>query len=170
MGADTLGDMEQAFGPPGDHWVAVSPQLRRMRRAALVLAGALVAAAVAIGFTLAGSASGAVMGAIGVALLAVAGFVVVGRNYDSWGYAERDEDLLVTHGVMLRRLVVVPYGRMQLVDVTAGPLERKFGITTLRLHTAAAGTDARIHGLTPPESTRLRDRLASLGEAQSAGL
>ena len=97
-------------------------------------------------------------------------FVVIGRNYDSWGYAERGADLLVTHGVMWRRLVVVPYGRMQLVDVTAGPIERKFGISTLRLHTASAGTDARIHGLTAAEATRLRDRLAALGESQSAGL
>jgi membrane protein YdbS with pleckstrin-like domain len=103
-------------------------------------------------------------------LAAAGAFNAVGRNYASWGYAERAEDLLVTHGVLLRRLVVVPYGRMQLVDVTAGPIERKFGIATLRLHTAAAGTDARIHGLTPAEAARLRDRLAALGEAQSAGL
>jgi membrane protein YdbS with pleckstrin-like domain len=162
--------MDDAFAPPGERWVGVSPRLRDMRRTVLAIAAAVVVAGVAIGFTAAGSISGAVMGAVGVILLAAAAFVIVGRNYDSWGYAERAEDLLVTHGVMFRRLVVVPYGRMQLVDVTAGPLERKFGIATLRLHTAAAGTDARIHGLTPPEATRLRDRLAALGESQSAGL
>ena len=103
-------------------------------------------------------------------LVAASDCVVVGRNYRSWGYAERADDLLVTHGVLVRRLVVVPYGRMQLVDVTAGPVERKFGISTLRLHTASAGTDARIHGLEAPEAARLRDRLAALGESQSAGL
>jgi uncharacterized protein len=59
---------------------------------------------------------------------------------------------------------------MQLVDVAAGPIERKFGISTLKLHTASAGTDARIRGLTASEATRLRDRLAALGESQSAGL
>jgi membrane protein YdbS with pleckstrin-like domain len=162
--------MEDAFAPPGQSWVGVSVRLRDMRRAVLACLAVIVVLGVSIGFSLAGSVAGAVMGSIGVALFAAAVFVVIGRNYESWGYAERAEDLLVTHGVMLRRLVVVPYGRMQLVDVTAGPIERKFGISTLRLHTAAAHTDARIHGLTPPEATRLRDRLAALGESQSAGL
>jgi uncharacterized protein len=162
--------MQQAFAPPGEKWVGVSPRLRAMRRAELVVVAALVTIAVGVGIALAGSVSGAVMGAIGIVLLAAAGFIVVGRNYESWGYAERGEDLLVTHGVMFRRLVVVPYGRMQLVDVAAGPIERKFGISTLKLHTASAGTDARIRGLTASEATRLRDRLAALGESQSAGL
>jgi uncharacterized protein len=141
-----------------------------MRRAELGLLAVLLAAGLAVAVILAGSVLGAVIAVVVVALIAAAGFIVVGRNFASWGYAERGADLLVTHGVLMRRLVVVPYGRMQLVDVTAGPIERKFGISTLRLHTASAGTDARIHGLTAAEATRLRDRLAALGESQSAGL
>jgi len=109
-------------------------------------------------------------GAIAVVVLGAVRAVLIVRSVRSWGYAERAEDLLVTHGVLYRRLVVVPYGRMQLVDVTAGPIERKFGIATVRLHTASAGTDARIRGLPPDEAARLRDRLAALGEARSAGL
>jgi membrane protein YdbS with pleckstrin-like domain len=105
-----------------------------------------------------------------VAVVAALGWRLVGRNYLSWGYAERDEDLLVRHGWLFRRLVVVPYGRMQFVDVTAGPLQRRFGLATLQLHTAAAATDATIPGLPPAEATRLRDTLAALGEARSAGL
>jgi membrane protein YdbS with pleckstrin-like domain len=88
----------------------------------------------------------------------------------SWGYAERAEDLLVTRGILFRQLVVVPYGRMQFVDVTAGPLDRRFGLATVQLHTAAAATDAQIPGLVPAEAARLRDRLAARGEASSAGL
>ena len=94
----------------------------------------------------------------------------VGRRYRSWGYAEREEDLLVRRGVMFARLSVVPYGRMQFIDVTAGPLERAFGLATVRLHTAAASTDARIPGLEREEAARLRDSLAELGESQAAGL
>ncbi len=71
---------------------------------------------------------------------------------------------------MFSRLSVVPYGRMQFVDVTAGPLERVFRLATVRLHTAAAASDARIPGLESGEATRLRDRLAELGEAQAAGI
>jgi membrane protein YdbS with pleckstrin-like domain len=103
-------------------------------------------------------------------VLGAVAWVVVGRRYRSWGYGERDDDLLVRRGVMFARLSVVPYGRMQFIDVTAGPFERAFGLATVRLHTAAAATDARIPGLEREEASRLRDRLAELGEAQAAGL
>jgi uncharacterized protein len=92
------------------------------------------------------------------------------RTLRSWGYAERAEDLLVRHGLLVRRLSIVPYGRMQFVDVTAGPLERLFGLSTVQLHTAAAASDARIPGLRHDEAARLRDRLSALGEARAAGL
>jgi membrane protein YdbS with pleckstrin-like domain len=59
---------------------------------------------------------------------------------------------------------------MQFIDVTAGPVERSLGLATVRLHTAAAATDARIPGLAADEAARLRDRLAELGEANAAGL
>jgi membrane protein YdbS with pleckstrin-like domain len=102
--------------------------------------------------------------------LVLAGVVFLPRSLRSWGYAERDDDLLVRHGLMYRRLSIVPYGRMQFVDVTAGPLERAFGLATVQLHTAAAATQARIPGLPPDEAARLRDRLAALGEARAEGL
>ncbi|HEX7105744.1 MAG TPA: PH domain-containing protein [Acidothermaceae bacterium] len=165
-----MSEMEQAFASPTHEWSKVSPQLRVMRRA-IAIGGCAALFAVAL---IAAAASGVwLAAAVAAGVLAAATSVAIGvidRNYRSWGYAERAEDLLVTHGVLFRRLVVVPYGRMQLVDVTAGPVERKFGIATVRLHTASAGTDARIRGLPPDEAARLRDRLAALGEARSAGL
>jgi len=117
------------------------------------------------------STHGAVLQAGTTELSGVAwGWRIVGRAVRAWGYAERAEDLLVTRGILNRQLVVVPYGRMQYVDVTAGPLDRRFGLSTVQLHTAAAATDARIPGLVPAEAARLRDRLAARGEARSAGL
>ena len=94
----------------------------------------------------------------------------VHRRWLAWGYAERDEDLLVRRGVLVRRTSVVPYGRMQYVDVTAGPLDRRLGLARVTLHTAAAASDASIPGLPAAEATRLRDRLAALGEARAAGV
>jgi hypothetical protein len=108
------------------------------------------------------------------AIAAIAGGIVVERvlkrRFTSWGYAERDDDLLVRRGILVYRLSVVPYGRMQFIDVRSGPLERSFGLATVHMHTAAAASDARIPGLTEEEAARLRDRLAELGEAQAAGL
>jgi membrane protein YdbS with pleckstrin-like domain len=95
---------------------------------------------------------------------------LIGRRVRSFGYAERGDDLLVTSGIVFRRPVIVPYGRMQLVDVKAGPIDRWLAITTVQLHTAAATTDARIPGLVPEDAVALRDRLARRGEERSAGL
>jgi uncharacterized protein len=150
-------------------WRRPSRQLLKLRRLEVAVPTALAVVAIAVVAALSGSAL-----AYGLALAAlVIGAtlaLLVGRRYRSWGYAERADDLLVRRGVLFARLSVVPYGRMQFIDVTAGPLERAFGLATLRLHTAAAATDARIPGLAHEEAARLRDRLAELGEAQAAGL
>ena len=92
------------------------------------------------------------------------------RRFGAWRYQERHEDLIVARGVMVRRLSVVPYGRMQFVEVTAGPVERLFHLSTVKLHTAAAASDARIPGLETAEAARLRDRLTELGESMAAGM
>jgi membrane protein YdbS with pleckstrin-like domain len=111
-------------------------------------------------------------GAIAAVVLVYAAIraVFIVRYVRSWGYAERERDLLVRHGRLVRRLSIVPYARMQFVDVTAGPLERAFNLATVQLHTAAAASDARVPGLEPQEAARLRDRLAALGEDRAEGL
>ncbi len=105
-----------------------------------------------------------------MAVLTIVRLAFLPRSLRSWGYAERADDLLVRHGLLYRRLSIVPYGRMQFVDVTAGPVERMLGLATVQLHTAAAATDAKIPGLPPEEAARLRDHLATLGEARAEGL
>ena len=124
---------------------------------------------VALGAAAADAAVGSVLAA-GILAFGVALDWILGRRVRAWGYAERDDDLIVRRGVMFKRVSVVPYGRMQFVDVTAGPLERAFGLATVQLHTAAAATDARIPGLVAEEAARLRDQLSALGESRSAGL
>ena len=162
--------MDDLFAPPGNTWRPVSPQLRRMRRTVLTVAAAVGLALLAFLTTVLLSMTWAV--ALAVVLLALAGFGwwVIGRNARAWGYAERDEDLYIKHGALFRELVAVPYGRMQFVDITAGPLEQLYGIASVRLHTASPRTNARIPGLPADEAAWLRDRLTDLGESQAAGL
>ncbi|MFD3562015.1 PH domain-containing protein [Streptomyces sp. NPDC058686] len=154
---------------PEPVWTGLPRGLLKVRRLLLVLW--LVPLTVAVGVLL-GVFAGGVWAAF--ALLPLAGLLwgwpMLGRNWRSWRYAERADDLLISRGVLWREETIVPYGRMQLVEVTSGPLERKFGLASLQLHTAAAATDATIPGLTPAEAERLRDRLTELGEARSAGL
>ena len=152
-------------------WTPVSPKLISARRVALGLVYLLVIAAV-VALVVVPAVPDWVPWAVGGA--AVVAFVwlwwLIGRRVRSFGYAERGDDLLVTSGIMFRRLVIVPYGRMQLVDVKAGPIDRWLGVTTVQLHTASATTDASIPGLEPEVAAALRDRLARRGEQRSAGL
>lgn len=162
--------MEEVFRPPGEPWRRVSPKLITARLIALgLVVGLLTVLAGGVVVLTAGWAWVAAVIAGGVVLWAWLG-VLIARRVRAYGYAERDEDLLVTSGILLRRIVIVPYGRLQLVDLTAGPLDRALGITTVQLHTAAATSDAAIPGLPPDEAAAVRDRLASLGDARAAGL
>ena len=150
-------------------WRAPSPKLLTLRR--LELAGSTLFATLAVAGAALATGTGAVLwGLVAVAVAAAATERTLRRRVLAWGYLERHDDLLVRRGVLFSRLSVVPYGRMQFVDVSAGPLERSFRLATVRLHTAAAASDARIPGLEREEAARLRDRLAELGEAQAAGL
>jgi membrane protein YdbS with pleckstrin-like domain len=161
--------MDTAFGPPSSQtWTGVSPLLARMRRA-LVIALVVPVGGVTVGLASASRLAGLIAGMAGGLVLVWAWFAV-GRNFRSWGYLERADDLMVTHGAMFKKLTVVPYGRMQLVDVKAGPIERAFGLVRVKLHTAAATTDAQVCGLEPADAGKLRDRLTALGEAHAAGL
>jgi uncharacterized protein len=151
-------------------WLTPSARLWRMRLTETVLTGTVVVLATGFVVGLAAGAGPGAAGAVG-AVAAVAIAVLLLRNrYRSWAYREREEDLIVARGVLFRRICVVPYGRMQFVEVTAGPVERAFKLATVKLHTAAAASDARIPGLELDEAARLRDRLATLGEAKAAGL
>lgn len=96
--------------------------------------------------------------------------ILIPRQVRAIGYAERNEDLLIRGGIMFHRVMVVPYGRMQYVDVTMGPLERMLGLSTIHLHTASPSTNALINGLPAAEASRLREQLSARGEAKLAGL
>ena len=71
---------------------------------------------------------------------------------------------------MWQRIVAVPYGRMQLVDINRGPIARLCGLSELKFVTAAAATGVVIPGLPEQVAEELRDTLVSLAESRRAGL
>jgi membrane protein YdbS with pleckstrin-like domain len=147
-----------------------SPRMWTARQVSLALAALPLSLAALVPAWVFGSAAVGVPAIVGVALIVAISWMVLRGRYRSWGYLERADDLVVRHGLLFRQVTVVPYGRMQFIDVSAGPIDRLFGLATVQLHTAAAASDARIPGLEQAEADRLRDRLASLGEAQATGL
>jgi uncharacterized protein len=157
-------------GADQDQWRGLHPSARTVWGLAGVVPAALVGLAGAIGVWVAGAPAlaGGVLVLAGA--FAALWWVLIGRRWRAWGYAEREQDLMIRRGVLVRRMTIVPYGRMQFVDVSQGPLARALGVSTVQLHTAAAATDARIPFLPDGEAARLRDRLTVLGEAHAAGL
>ena len=154
----------------GTDWAKPSARLLRLRLTEVAVLGGVAAVAVGVAAGVGVGTGIGLAGAVASLVAAGAAAFYLRNRYRSWAYRERAEDLIVSRGVLVRRISVVPYGRMQFVEVTAGPVERVFKLATVKLHTAAAASDARIPGLDLDEAARLRDHLATLGEARAAGL
>lgn len=84
-------------------------------------------------------------------------------RYGRFRFDCRDESLYVEHGVLTRHKTVVPYNRLQHVDVRRRPLERIGGVATLVIHTAGTcRNQVQIPGLTPTRASMLQDQLRHL--------
>ncbi|WP_420176026.1 PH domain-containing protein [Luteococcus sp. OSA5] len=158
------------FDAPVDSWKPLSPRYLQMKRLMILIIWPLLLlpCCVALGW-FHHWWSGAALALLCLGWIAYR-WHRMGRVYRIWGYAERDTDLYIREGLMWRRLTVVPYGRMQVVTVNSGPIERRYGLATVTLQTASAGTDATIPGLPQAEADSLRERLSELGEQQAVGL
>nr|WP_241981823.1 PH domain-containing protein [Cryobacterium ruanii] len=109
---------------------------------------------------------------VGLAVLVVSiiNLVFEPRRVRSIGYLLREDDLLFRRGILFQRFVAVPYGRMQLIDITRGPIARWLGLADLKFVTAAATAGVSIPGLAEADAEGLRDRLVELAESRRAGL
>ena len=106
--------------------------------------------------------------------LSIAG-LIVGVAYIMWplidvprrGFALREHDMIYRHGVLLRNVTAVPFNRIQHVEVSNGPIDRRFGIGTLKLFTAGgSGGDLSIDGLPIERAEQLREHI--LGKTRVA--
>ena len=154
---------------PDTDWRRVSPKYVWVD-----LVGTFIGAAVVVGATSIAPAVSGVLWLWAIPIVLAVGFIVIlaftPRRVRAIGYMLRDDDLLFRKGIMFQRFVAVPYGRMQLVDVNRGPLDRGLGLSELKFVTAAAATDVTIPGLPEAEAEELRDRLVALAESRRAGL
>ena len=156
------------FAPDGVVFHPVSHRLITAR----ILGVGLFCAVLVIGFVIPGVlfSSGFFIPAVLAPILFIWQLWLIPRQVRAMGYALADNHLLWRHGVMFRSITVTPYGRMQFVDTSQGPLARRLGIAEVRLHTASASTDATINGLPVAEAENLRQVLSQRGEEGMAGL
>lgn len=95
-----------------------------------------------------------------VAILIVGGLITWLQliRYRYKGYAMRTHDIVFRTGLFWRKTTVLPFNRIQHAEVTHGPLQRRFGLATLKFFTAGgASVDLSIAGLRAQEAEALRE-------------
>lgn len=145
-----------------DHapWRTISPTWAAARRLSVLVTtvGLLVVGALGLWLTDAG-----LWWWIGILVpVAAAGLFQLansGRVRRARQYAETDDELLERHGLLNRSLSVVPYGRLQSIDVTQGPFERLVGLASVKMQTGSLIGSPTVHGLEQVDAQALADRL-----------
>ncbi|MFT3860659.1 PH domain-containing protein [Micropruina sp.] len=155
--------MDDLFAPPAEIWQRIAPSYATVLRLRMLITTVIVTGLVGtVVWLTAGGLWAAPLIAVGVGYAGWQWFRL-GRWVRTWGYAERGDDLYLTHGLWFRELTVIPYGRMQAVKVESGPLGRAFGLASVELVTSSLQSGATIPGLPQHEAERLRDRLIAIG-------
>lgn len=150
---------------------AMNPVSRKLITARLI-AQTLWALVIAGGFIVAQFALGGWWwtGAAVTGMWFVFQAIMIPLRVRNLGWLETDNELLISSGKMFQTFTVVPYGRIQFVDVTTGPFTRPLGLKAVALHTASSSTDAEIPGLEAADADALRERLAVNARERMSGL
>jgi uncharacterized protein len=106
-------------------------------------------------------------------LIALLGFVLSWfwppAAYRHLRFGVDEAGIAIQQGVFFRSYIALPRVRIQHTDVSQGPLQRRFGVGTLKFYTAGSRhTRIELPGLTHDEAVSLRDML--LAEGQVSGV
>lgn len=142
-----------------DDLTPLDPAYKSMLRLQL----SIVALVLLIAATIAEIAIPGWTGAVWLPALAVIAYALIRvplRRYNARGYSLAAERLRVVRGVIFRADTVVPFGRVQHIDVGQGPLERVFGLATLTVHTAGThNASVSLPGLRHDDATAMREEI-----------
>jgi membrane protein YdbS with pleckstrin-like domain len=139
-------------------WLTLDPAFRRLRQlqAALIIIAALVPVVAII--------IGAQLSLLQAAVIAIL-WAIVGTALLLWpvlalpkrGYVVRDKDILFRQGLVWRSVTAVPFNRIQHVETSSTPFDRKFALATLQLFTAGGSSgDLKIDGLAAATAEQIR--------------
>jgi len=96
---------------------------------------------------------------IGVVTITV--LVLTALGFKHKAYALRDQDILYKSGLIWRDTTIVPFNRIQHVEIGEGPIERMFGLASLRVFTAGGSkSDLVVPGLNKPDAQTIKGFLA----------
>lgn len=161
--------MDDLFRPPAANWQPLSPSWLKLKLLMIFINWAIVGVILIVPLVVLDFSWWWIVLIVFLAWWLYR-FLRAPRVYRRWGYAETDNDIYLTRGLLWREMTCVPYGRMQLVNVSSGPLERAFGLATVGLVTSSTSGTITIPGLARPEAVAMRDRLIERGELMQAGI
>ena len=150
-------------------WKRVSPKYVVVEIVGTIVSGVVVVGGASLLWLLLDQTWAMWVGIV-VLITSIINLVFEPRRVRAIGYQLRADDLLFRRGILFQRFVAVPYGRMQLIDITRGPVARWLGLADLKFVTAAATAGVSIPGLAEADAENLRDRLVELAESRRAGL
>ncbi len=131
-------------------------RLRTLFGALFLIAGAAVGE-----FTSDGLPHGVILGPVILLSLAYVR-VIPQRRYRRKGFAMGADRLRIVTGFLFFSDTVVPFGRVQHLDVTQNPLERAYGLASLVLHTAGThNSSVVLPGLTHDDAIAMRETIRS---------
>lgn len=140
-----------------DNLIPLDPAYKSLLRLQLAFAAMILLVAA----TIAEIAIPGRTGAVWLPALLVIAYALIRvplRRYNARGYSLVQERLRVVRGVFFRADTIVPFGRVQHIDVGQGPLERAFGLATLTVHTAGThNASVSLPGLRHQDATDIRD-------------
>ena len=122
---------------------------------------------ITIGFMLAGAVIVTLLPQVevGLPIVLFAGIAVAAVSMLAWpfialprmGYVIRDKDLVFRKGVLWRSVTAIPFNRVQHVETSSTPLDRRFSLASLKVFTAGgASGDLKIDGLGAERAEQLR--------------
>lgn len=88
-------------------------------------------------------------------------YIYQGAAYRHFSYAMNDFGLYINKGVFWRRRIIVPRNRVQHTDVMQGPIERRYDLAELIVHTAGTrNASVKLPGILHDDAEALRESLS----------
>ena len=142
-----------------DDLTPLDPRYKSMMR----LVAAIFAVVLLIAATVAEIAIPGWTGVIWLPVVLVAAYLVLYlpmRRYAARGYSLEEERLRVVRGLLFHSDTIVPFGRVQHIDIDQGPIERAYGLATLTVHTAGShNASVSLPGLAHDDALAMREEI-----------
>ncbi len=96
-----------------------------------------------------------------IVIIYITGLVIINMGFPVKGYALREHDIVYRSGYLNRRIITVPFNRIQHTEIRQSMIARMLGLSKLKIFTAGGhNSGLYIHGITPEKAQQLKDFLS----------